>query len=102
MEAAQIQALADKVLRAELGRFGYQGAEVHSGFDHSEEPAVYIAAILGVNAPPLEGATLIDAHVALSRALLAAGEDRFPYLRTKRVAGGAPDDIIIGTPRGRS
>lgn len=99
MNDAQIEAVADRVLRAELGRFGYERTEVRSGFDHSDEPAVYVYAVLGMDAPPLEGDAFIKAHSALNRALLDAGEERFPYLRTKRLGDEPPEDEDQDEPR---
>jgi hypothetical protein len=70
--------------------------------DHSDEPAIYVSAILGLNAPPLESTTLINAHADLSRALLAEGEERFPYLRTRRLGDDLPDDIVLKPLRSHS
>jgi hypothetical protein len=85
MNDAQIQAIAEKVLGATLGAFGFQRAEARSGIDHSDEPAVFVDAILAAGAPPIPGQVSMDARLALSDALLAAGEERFPYLRTRRL-----------------
>lgn len=102
MNDADIQVVADRVLRAELGKFGYQRTEVRSGFDHSDDPAVYVDAVLGVGAPPFEATTLFEAHAALSRALLAEGEERFPYLRTRRLGDDLPDDVVLRPFRSHS
>lgn len=102
MKDAEIRDIADRILRAELGRFGYERAEVHSGFDHSDEPAIFVDAILSADAPPLPGNAIIDAHFALSQALLAGGEDRFPYLRTKRLGDELPEDVILRPFRSRT
>jgi hypothetical protein len=103
MNDAEIQAIADHVLQDRLGRFGYQRAEVRSGLDYSNEPAVYIDAVLGEGAPSLEPNTLMDAHLALSNALLENGEDRFPYLQTKRLGDDdRPEDVVLKPFRGHS
>lgn len=103
MNDTEIQAIADNVLRGRLGRFGFQRVEVRSGFDHSNEPAVYIDAVLGEGAPALEPDTLMDANVALSNALLEKGEDRFPYLYMKRLGDDdRPDDADQKPLRGHS
>jgi len=94
MNDADIQIVADRVLRRELGKFGYQRTEVRSGFDHSDEPAAYVDAVLGVDAPPLEPTTFFDAHAALGRALLAEGEERFPYFRMRRLGEELPEDEV--------
>lgn len=103
MNDVEIQVIADRVLRSQLGRFGYQRAEVRSGHDYSDEPAVYIDAVLGEGAPSLEQNTLMDAHLALSNALLEKGEERFPYLQTKRLGDDdRPEDVIVKPFRGHS
>lgn len=102
MNDTQIQTIADHVLRPALGPFRYERAEVRTGRDYSDEPAVYVDVVLGVGAPALGPMTLIDAHVALSRALIEGGEERFPYLRTKRLQGHAPGGGTLEPARGRS
>ncbi len=103
MKDAEIQAVAEQVLRSRLAAFGFQHVEVRSGLDYSNEPAVYVDAILGDGAPALASTTLMDAHLALSDALLARGEDRFPYLQTKRIGDDdRPDEIVLKPFRGHS
>lgn len=103
MNDVEIRAIADRVLRSRLGRFGYQRAEVRTGLDYSNEPAVYIDAVLGEGSPSLEPNTLMDAHLALSTALLEEGEGRFPYLQTKRLGDDdRPEDVILKPLRGHS
>ncbi len=103
MKDAEIQAIADNVLRARLGRFGFQRVEVRSGVDYSNDPAVYIDAVLGEGAPALEPDTLMDANVALSNALLEKGEERFPYLYMKRLGDDdRPDEVVRKPLRGHS
>lgn len=103
MNDVEIQLIADRVLRSQLARFGYQRAEVRSGLDYSNEPAVYIDAVLGEGAPSLEPNTLMDAHLALSNALLEKGEERFPYLQTKRLDDDdRPEDVVLKPFRGHS
>lgn len=103
MKDSEIQAVADHILRSRLAPFGFQRAEVRSGLDYSNEPAVYVDAVLGEGAPALEPTTLMDAHLALSDALLAQGEDRFPYLQTKRLGDDdRPDEIVLKPFRGHS
>jgi hypothetical protein len=87
MNDAQIQAVADKVLRDAFGAFGYERAEVRFGFDQDDEPAIYVEALLRADTPPPSSKILTDAHLALREALLAEGEIRFPYFNTLR-----PDD----------
>lgn len=103
MNDAQIQAVADKILRPALGAFGYERAEVRSGFDYSDEPAIYVDAVLGKGSPDLGPGILMNAHYALSKALLAEGEERFPYLGTRRLDDDdRPEEVIIKPFRGES
>jgi hypothetical protein len=103
MNDAQIQAIADRVLRDALGKFRYERAEIRSGLDYSDEPAVYVYAVLGEGAPQLEPKVLMNANVALSDALLAQGEDRFPYLETRRLDDDdRPEDDTTRSLRGHS
>ncbi|MGJ0506625.1 MAG: hypothetical protein ACR652_05710 [Methylocystis sp.] len=103
MNDSEIQALADSVLRTRLGRFGFQRAEVRSGVDYSNDPAVYVDAVLGEGAPSLEPDTLMNAHLALSDALLEKGEERFPYLQTKRLGDNdRPEEVALKPFRGHA
>ena len=96
MNDLQIKLIADRVLQEQLGKYGYMGAEVRSGLDHSDEPAVYVKALLGEGGPAMEPTTLMSAHLALSDALLAEGEERFPYLETKRSNDDdRPEEMIL-------
>lgn len=103
MNDVEIKAIADRVLRSQLAQFRFEGVEVRSGLDYSNEPAIYIDAVLGEGAPSLEPNTLMDAHLALSNALLEKGEERFPYLQTKRLGDDdRPEDVILKPYRGHS
>jgi hypothetical protein len=102
MNDAQIQAVAEKILRPALGNYGYERAEVRSGNDFSDEPAIYVDAVLGKGAPDLGPGVLMNAHYALSEALLAEGEERFPYLGTKRLNDDdRPEEAVLKPSRGR-
>lgn len=102
MNDAQIQVVAEKILRPALGAFGYERAEVRSGVDYSDEPAIYVDAVLSKGAPDLGPGVLMNAHHALSEALLAEGEERFPYLGTKRLDDDdRPEEVILKPLRGR-
>ncbi len=84
MDDVEIRQIAERVLRPALADYKYQHAEVRTGLDASDEPAIFVDAVLGEGAPILEPRVLIDAHVALSQGYLARGETRFPYLRMRR------------------
>ena len=99
MNDSEIGLIADRVLRSAFKSYGFERAEVRSGRDNGDEPAVYVDAVLGEGAPALSGSVVIDAHVALSHELLARGEERFPYLRTRRLGDELPNDTLSGPER---
>lgn len=96
MNDAQIQVVAEKILRPALGSFGYERAVVRSGVDYSDEPAIYADAVLGKGAPDLGPGVPMNAYHALSETLLAEGEGRFPYLGTRRLDDDdRPEEVIL-------
>jgi hypothetical protein len=87
MNAAQIREIAERVLRPELEAFGLERIVVKEGLDNSDDPALFVDAFLRAGSPPLRGELSSHVHHALSKSLLEAGENRFPYLRVRH-----PDD----------
>lgn len=88
MTEDEIRIEADKVLRDALQRAGYDYVEVKTGLDQDEAPALYVTAVLKPKSSVVDGRTFSAALTALSDALLARGESRFPYLRLHH-----PDDV---------
>jgi len=88
--------IADRVLREALRDNGYVRVDVRGGVDHEGEPALFVDAVLGENIPPVPGAVINSALLALRQALFGSDESRFPYLRMVH-----PDDIYAEgvTPR---
>ncbi|HVB89559.1 MAG TPA: hypothetical protein VND97_05110, partial [Beijerinckiaceae bacterium] len=76
MQDDKVKTIADRILRAHLASFDYEGVDVRSGYDQDDEPALFIDAILGANAPAALGSALIDAHYQINKELLADGEER--------------------------
>jgi hypothetical protein len=72
--------LIDSILRETLGPHGFDHAEVKVGYDHDDEEALFIDAILKPNSPLVEADAYSGALGALSDALLKNGDRRFPYL----------------------
>lgn len=101
MQDDTVKAIADRILRERLAPFGYERVAVRSGYDQDDEPALFIDAILGENAPQLPSEIMVDAHYALSRELLTGGEERFPYLYAHYPFGDFPEDVPIDL-RGRA
>jgi hypothetical protein len=89
---AEVQTVAEKILRDKLGSFGFQAAEVHAGFDHDGESALFVEAKFAPNAPLLAGRESSEALVALSKALLKRNEQRFPYLSLRYPDDERPED----------
>lgn len=80
-----IQKIADRVLKRELGKFGLDKVIVREGRDHDGEEALFIDARMKPGAPIVGGRISTAAHGALSEALLKAGERRFPYFNIRHV-----------------
>ncbi len=84
------QELALDVFRKKLGSY-VTGIHVREDLDQQEEPALFFEVQLGGAAPLPVGPEFIYAHLDLRRALEDLGETRFPYLSTRRIAGGPGD-----------
>ncbi len=72
--------LIDAVLKEMLGSHGFDHSDVRADYDHDGEEALFIDAILKPKTPVVEGKAYSAALGALSNALLARGDRRFPYL----------------------
>ena len=93
------QSLAQKVLRGELGTY-VSKVEVREDYDFADEEALFFEAYLKKDAPRDLGKQFVSAHVLLRRALEALGEERFPYLNTRRPVGdNEPTEMFLKTPR---
>ena len=91
---AEIKAVATDVLGREMKDLAFERAEVASGVDYDEEPSLFIAAVTGPGIPVLDGARFGQIHSVLHEALLAHGEERFPYFRLRRTDDEALDDDL--------
>ena len=83
MIKAEIRELAERVLRSELGSVSLDRIDVREDRDYADDPAHFVDAFLKAGSPPVAGEVSTRVHHALSRKLLEAGEDRFPYLRVR-------------------
>lgn len=92
------QELALDVFRKKLGSY-VTGIHVREDLDQQEEPALFFEVQLGNAAPLPLGPEFMYAHLDLRRALEDLGETRFPYLSTRRIAGGpselGPSNFIM-------
>lgn len=80
MTETEAQAIAQNILRAKLKKFGFVNVEVHAGFDHDNEPALFLDAAFEPDSPLIDGAASAEALTSLRNAFRARGEERFPYI----------------------
>ena len=80
MNIDQIAAIAEEVLRPQLGPAGLDRVEVVPGRDHDGDPALFITAYYRPGSGVPSGEVLSNSHGALHEALQREGEERFPYL----------------------
>jgi len=82
MEAElKVEDTVRSLFRDQLGRYGFERAEIHAGQDHSGDPALFIDAYYNLSREPLETLTLLRLLTELRNRLIRAGERRFPYVR---------------------
>ena len=79
MNAMILQTAVDEILSNALGA-GFARSEVKAGEDSLGDQALFIRAFLRVDAERPSSDASLDAMVALRSQLLAAGEERQPYL----------------------
>lgn len=73
----------DDALRRSLGPSSFDHVEVREDYDHADEPALFLDVVTKTGADLLSAEALIDTQMAVSDALLALGDTRFPYLSFK-------------------
>lgn len=88
----EIRKIADAALRDALRDAGFVESEVRFGLDHDGERAIFVAARFRAGSGPIGGSASIRAMRALSDALLARGEERFPYLINEYPDDERPED----------
>lgn len=91
---AEVTVVATDVLGREMNDLAFERAEVASGVDYDDEPSLFIAAVTGPGIPVLDGARFGKIHSVLHEALLARGEERFPYFRLRRTDDEALEDDL--------
>lgn len=88
------------ILKNVLMRFGFDRAEVASGLNHADMPAVFVTVHYGKTAPKPDGRVLLDAPVAANAAMASAGDERFAYVQ-HRYQDGEPAIEEFGRPARR-
>ena len=86
--------IAKKLLRAHMGKY-VENVSIHAGTDHLDDESLFVEASLDESAPIDLGWEFIISQHSLKEALQAEGENRFPYLSTKRRDNKQPTDITI-------
>ena len=92
--AIDLQTVIEHAVRTALAPVAVDAVHVAARPDHSEEDALYVTATLPEGTPLVGGKRYVDAMTALSHALMAAGEYRFPYLRLDRVGEELSEESI--------
>jgi hypothetical protein len=93
-----IEKAIEKALRKQFGSFGLDHVELKDGFDHDGDPAVFITAVLPLQAPPVPGDISGAANVAVARVLHDAGDERLSYLHIHRPDDERPLEESRGVP----
>ncbi|WP_298959482.1 hypothetical protein [uncultured Methylobacterium sp.] len=91
MTKDEIEAIANEVLTGHLAASGYDKVEVRPGYDHDDDPSLFVTALFKPGSGITGGRESNAAHAALWMALREKGEERFPYLNFRY-----PDDEILG------
>jgi hypothetical protein len=71
----------ETILRKRLSRFGYRGARIRAGLDHTGEPTLFIDADYDYSDELLDSAETHGANLDLVYKLPKLGERRFPHVR---------------------
>lgn len=80
MKDHEAKAVADEALLAVLGPDIFVRSSVTPGYDHHDEPSLFVVAHLKPGSDVVSGRAAREAMVALGRAFEARDEFRFPYL----------------------
>lgn len=70
-----------ELFRERMNRFGFDRAEIHTGSDHSGEPALFIDAFYRLSGEPVDTYQVLRLLTDLRNKLVHQGEKRFPYVR---------------------
>ena len=87
----RIKAVADPILRARLGKFGYESVDVREDRDEDDHAVLFLTGLMREDASFVPGDILNAAYFAVSNALLEAHEERFPHLVLARKNDEMPE-----------
>ena len=75
----------ESAVRKALDPIPVEAITVEQRLDSGDEEALYVAVTLPIGTPLVGGQRYIATMTAVSAALIAIGEQRFPYVRLNRV-----------------
>lgn len=78
-----VRSAIDDALRRALGPARFDHVEIREDYDHADEPALFLDIATKTGADDLSARESIETQMAVSDALLALGDTRFPYLSFK-------------------
>jgi hypothetical protein len=88
----------ENALRKTFGSYGLDHVELKAGFDHDGDPAVFVTAILPLQAPLMPGDISGAANVAIAQVLYNAGDERLSYLHIHHPDDERPLEESRGVP----
>lgn len=90
MIQSELRDIIETTIRRELAPVPISDVSIEERVDQDQVESLYVTVHLPATTEPLPGAKLLGAMAAVNAAVLACGEDRFPYLRTRRLDNPLP------------
>ena len=94
MRLAEIERIAEQVLRPELGDLGLERIVAREEYFDSEERVLSVDALMKAGTGVVDAAVVSDAHHVLREVLLAAGEERFPHFMIRHPYDEEPESDV--------
>ena len=80
----ELDSLIEVAVRNALDPVTVESVAIEHRRNNADEDALYVLVTLPIDTPLIGGQRYISAMTAVSDALIAVGEQRFPYLRLSR------------------
>ena len=90
--AGELERVIENAVRKALHPVSVESVAVEHRRDHADEEALYVVVTLPTGTPPVGGRRYMGAMTAVSDALIAIGEQRFPYVRLNRAGEEMADE----------
>ena len=90
--AGDLERIIETAVREALLRVSVESVAVEHRRDSADEEALYVVVTLPTGTPSVGGRRYIGAMTAVSDALIAIGEQRFPYVRLNRAGEEMADE----------